>query len=255
MHVCTPVKKFFGLILGATQTAKEKTSFEIYTTVEDMQTGQRKAVRALLDTGATGNFIDEDYARERGLKLHRLPYPIPVRNADGTENAGGKITWEVQVRLDVKDHSERIWMQCVSLGKGHRVLLGLPWLNNHNPEIDWPSQKIEFTKCRTCHVRKTEADAPPPVPEKPKPSHRTIVEEVKDEGEDYEMSSTEYIWSMNKDDTSNTGASVEDDIRKFVPPHYQEFADVFRKTSFDQLPEHDAHYDHAINTKGDFVLK
>ena len=41
-------------------------------------------VKALLDTGAGGCFIDQNYARR--FETHDLDEPIKVYNVDGTEN-------------------------------------------------------------------------------------------------------------------------------------------------------------------------
>ncbi|KAG2119662.1 uncharacterized protein F5147DRAFT_564018, partial [Suillus discolor] len=48
-------------------------------------------LKALLDSGATGCYIDEGFARAKGLTLESLPRPIPVYNADGSHNEGGPI--------------------------------------------------------------------------------------------------------------------------------------------------------------------
>jgi hypothetical protein len=39
-----------------------------------------------LDCGATGKFIDQNYAKIKGLKLKTLEKPIHVYNVDGTPN-------------------------------------------------------------------------------------------------------------------------------------------------------------------------
>jgi len=44
------------------------------------------AVEALLDSGATGLFIDTTFAKEKGFKLEKMRNPLLVRNVDGTAN-------------------------------------------------------------------------------------------------------------------------------------------------------------------------
>jgi hypothetical protein len=39
-----------------------------------------------LDCGAMGKFIDQNYARAKGLELEPLKKPIKVYNVDGTQN-------------------------------------------------------------------------------------------------------------------------------------------------------------------------
>ena len=58
-----------------------------------------------------------------------------MRNIDGTSNSGGAITHEVEVNMFYKGHMKRVWMDVCKLGKMD-VILGMPWLAAHNPEID-----------------------------------------------------------------------------------------------------------------------
>jgi predicted aspartyl protease len=48
--------------------------------------------KALLDSGATENFIDETTWQRLGIGQKELGKPITVTNVDGTENKKGKIT-------------------------------------------------------------------------------------------------------------------------------------------------------------------
>ena len=41
---------------------------------------------ALMDSGAEGEFIDQNYARSLGIKQTALEEPIKVLNVDGTQN-------------------------------------------------------------------------------------------------------------------------------------------------------------------------
>jgi len=57
------------------------------------QSGEPKIVdtKALIDCGAGGKFIDQNYARRLGLKQLKLKKPLPVYNIDGTRNKQGTI--------------------------------------------------------------------------------------------------------------------------------------------------------------------
>ena len=41
---------------------------------------------ALIDSGAGGKFIDQNYAKESGFTLEKLEEPLMAQNVDGTEN-------------------------------------------------------------------------------------------------------------------------------------------------------------------------
>ena len=57
--------------------------------------------KALLDTGAGGKFIDQNFVLQNNLRTHKLAKPITVYNVDGTENKTGTITWYVNVNLQI----------------------------------------------------------------------------------------------------------------------------------------------------------
>ena len=52
----------------------------------EKQKGIEIVEEGLLDSGATEKFIDQNYARRKGLKMKLLKTPIKVYNVDGTPN-------------------------------------------------------------------------------------------------------------------------------------------------------------------------
>ena len=114
--------------------------------IQATDTGVVKGVSALLDSGATGLFIDRDFARAQGLTTRPLTRPIPVRNVDGTLNAAGAIREVVDLILRYKGHAERAIFSVCQLNV-HKLILGHTWLHLHNPEIDWQTQDVRMTRC------------------------------------------------------------------------------------------------------------
>ena len=53
--------------------------------------------------------------------------PIPVFNADGSQNIGGKLTHVVQLRVDIGGHKEIMDFGVLNLGKSD-IFLGHDWL-------------------------------------------------------------------------------------------------------------------------------
>jgi len=74
--------------------------------LEKVNTHQGVSVRALLDSGATGLFMNKKLAEKQGFKLERLIKPIKVKNVDGNDNKGRSITHEVEVNLYYRGHIE-----------------------------------------------------------------------------------------------------------------------------------------------------
>src|SRR5258708_22712601 len=62
---------------------------------------------ALLDSGATGMFVNRAFAQKHKLETRPLPNPVPVHNVDGTPNENRSITEEVEVILQYSQHMEK----------------------------------------------------------------------------------------------------------------------------------------------------
>jgi len=114
--------------------------------LEKLESHEEVAVKALLDSRATGLFMDMTFAREKGFKMERMKNPLLVKNMDGMVNVGGAITHQVECNMFFKGHVERVRMGVCNLGKTE-VILGMPWLAAHNPEIDWEKGEIKMTRC------------------------------------------------------------------------------------------------------------
>jgi len=95
--------------------------------LEKLENHERIAVKTLLDSGATGLFMDTAFAKEKGFKMEKLKNPLLVRNVDGTANVGRAITHQVECNMFFKGHVERVRMDVCNLGK-IEVILGMPWL-------------------------------------------------------------------------------------------------------------------------------
>ena len=63
----------------------------------------------LIDSGAGGKFIDQNYTRTSTLLLQNLTKPIPALNIDGTLNKKGTIKHYINLNLDILDKNK----QCV----------------------------------------------------------------------------------------------------------------------------------------------
>jgi hypothetical protein len=109
-------------------------------------------IKALLNCEATVVLIDREFVRRNGLKMHALPHPIRVFNVDGSPNSAGPITEEIDLMISHKGHRERVTFKVTNLGKTN-VILGQFWLHKHNPEVDWRTGEVKFTRCpRECNV-------------------------------------------------------------------------------------------------------
>src|SRR6266568_2225389 len=108
---------------------------------------------ALIDSGAQGCFVDKSQV-DKG-KTRRLARPIIIRNVDGTQNVAGKITHETRVKYQIGNQDFDEWFLIMKLGD-QSMILGTPWLKEHNPRIDWNENAIElidWEKERGCSLQ------------------------------------------------------------------------------------------------------
>ena len=103
-------------------------------------------MEALLDSGATGMVMSEEFARRHRFRRTKLEKPVYVRNVDGTFNYAGPIVDMVEVEIFFKGHKERTAIDVIG-GQKWGVILGMPWLRRHNPEIDWRTGEVKMTRC------------------------------------------------------------------------------------------------------------
>src|SRR5467141_14754 len=109
-------------------------------------TMEEASTEAMVDTGTTGDFVDQDFVNQAKLPMQKLSQPIPVYNVDGTLNEAGSIHKVVDMIMTYDGHSERILLAITRLGK-QSMTLGMTWLNKHNPEIDFRAGTVKMTRC------------------------------------------------------------------------------------------------------------
>ena len=84
------------------------TSLLLPVEIGTMNTSELHSVKALLDYGATGSFINRDFVHSKEMNTWTLSCNIPVFNVDGSPNEAGQISEVVDVVLRYKTHSERM---------------------------------------------------------------------------------------------------------------------------------------------------
>jgi hypothetical protein len=111
--------------------------------------------------------------------------PILVRNVDGTLNKNGTITRSTVLDLKINGRTKKTRFLITRLGK-ETIILGLPWLQDINPDIDWKKGTFEFREDRRAQIQRIVAKtkekmAPFAQPEQPKRFPQPTVEEIPDE--------------------------------------------------------------------------
>jgi len=239
-------------------------------------TSEVYSVKALLDSRATGNFIDKDFVRTKGISTWSISRPILVFNVDGSPNEAEQISKVVDVVLRYKTHSERTLLAVSNLRK-QSMILGYTWLKDHNPEVNWQTGEVQMNRCPPrcegcCAIRKeqaswrkTEARAVNVCRSGPSPEYAEDSEEDKNPlqtGEvEYEQGDRLFVTRLLPEPlavdlcaTSTISQKLVKGARRAseaqkglstLPDCAKGFESVFAKEDFDILPEH-RQWDHAI---------
>ena len=124
-------RRLFANILDA-----RRTSIILPIEISTTDTSKVHSVKALLDSGATGNFIDKDFVRAKSISIWNVSRPILVFNVDGSPNETGQISKVVDIVLHYKTHSKRMLLAISNLGR-QSMILSYTWLKDYNPEVNW----------------------------------------------------------------------------------------------------------------------
>jgi hypothetical protein len=105
-------------------------------------------VSALVDFNATSSFIDQTFVARHNIHVVKKSTPVPMEVIDGRTIASDAITHETTpLELCINKHVEKIVLNIIST-LHHPVILSLPWLEAHNPIIDWRSKTLTFSTQR-----------------------------------------------------------------------------------------------------------
>ena len=115
------------------------------------------AMKALIDCGATAEFINHKFVHAHELQTNPIPHPIGLYNADRLPNEIGKITEAIDLVVQYKGHRSQSKFYVSSVG--HKaIVLGHTWLAEHSPDINWRTGEVKMTCCPD-YCGHTEADA------------------------------------------------------------------------------------------------
>ena len=206
-----------------------------------------------------------------------------ARNVDGTENKKGKITSFVDLKLTINGQTNTTRLLVTGLGK-QRIILGFPWLNKRNPNIDWKTGKFEWRR-RPLKIKRYHDSSHPlsraktltqetikQILRKP-----TIVEEPdQDERLNHTLNPAShedillaYIEEVERPNetwiNAKTSSSIEFHLKhdakkenvplkQQIPEVFHKFLDVFDETKADRFPE-PRPWDHKIELKEGFQPK
>ncbi len=81
---------------------------------------------AMIDSGATGNFVSRTLVQSAGLPTRKKKEPYSLQMADGSELSTGSIGEETtSLHLAIQRHREEISLDVVGMAT-HHIILGMP---------------------------------------------------------------------------------------------------------------------------------
>jgi len=165
------------------------------------------SVRALIDSGSSGNFISPTLLKRLGLPLQRLE-ELKVETIQGRPLGRWRVKFKSPpLTLHIGClHSEQISFLVLE-GPTVDIILGCPWLSQHSPEVRWDTSEI--LKWSPAFFQNCLSNVPEPLVSEPI-LHvcSTLVE------------------------------SPEPQTAPTIPSDYMAFQDVFSKQAATKLPPH-----------------
>jgi Reverse transcriptase (RNA-dependent DNA polymerase) len=106
---------------------------------------KRAEALALVDSGATENFMNLDYAWYLRLPIQRLALPQKLYNVDGTSNQSGDLLYYTDLSIQTGDKWVNLRFFLSNLGE-NKAILGYPWFAAMQPKIDWRRGWIDHSQ-------------------------------------------------------------------------------------------------------------
>ena len=220
----------------------------------------------MVDSGATGMFMDRTFARIHNFDVIDLESPRTVTVIDGREIVGGQITQKAHAIVRTGLHQEKAEFFLTDLC-GYAAVLGITWLRHHSPHIQWDTNTVTFgDDClkKGC-VKKVEVVCSPdeveietrnidPLSRMKEPiTENLVVAQMQMTREDEERARRPDLWDWDVKPTDSIQDELDppeymEKLRDVVPKKYHEYLGAFSKTKADSLPPKRS-IDHAIELK------
>jgi RNase H-like domain found in reverse transcriptase/Reverse transcriptase (RNA-dependent DNA polymerase)/Integrase zinc binding domain/Chromo (CHRromatin Organisation MOdifier) domain/Retrotransposon gag protein/Zinc knuckle/Retroviral aspartyl protease len=191
----------------------------------------KNAITVMIDSGSHGNYIDTTWAKNATIPWTPKEYPYKITTIDGGKIGSGNVTAETEpVKMTIQGHTETIKFDLLSM-EGHDMVLGIPWLAFHNPQIDWKKGRLTFPsyQCRN--------------------GHEGVGQHI---WENENLGTTRRVWAAHhQTEPESTEPDSQQKLKdaNSIPVEYQDLHEVFRDLQGkDALPEHQP-WDHEIRLK------
>jgi hypothetical protein len=178
---------------------------------------------ALVDSGATENFMNLQYAWWLRLPIKMLAYERNLYNVDGTKNKSSKLKYYIDLEVQMGTNRTRMRFFLTDLGE-NKAILGYSWFTTVQLKIDWKQGWINKSHLPIifCTDNVGKAKYLAWMVNVPRPIHQVQY----------------YLGKVT------IGQATTEEL-KGVPEEYKRHLKVFSEQASQQLPNHMV-WDHAI---------
>ena len=106
---------------------------------------KRAKASTLLDSGATENFISQEYAKYLHLPIRKLLEAQKLFNVDRTPNRAGDLHYYVNLATRTGTQTTKLRYFLTDLGE-NCLILGYPWFTVAQPKINWAKGWINYSQ-------------------------------------------------------------------------------------------------------------
>lgn len=202
---------------------------------------------ALLDSGATSNFIDRAFCQRHRLQVIQKAQPYKLWVIDGRPIKSGTVSHSVVMSMSVGTHRFTINLDVTALGS-YPVVLGTPWLRRFNPTINWKRNQVTVSEDSSHSVKEL-----PLVPASASPQIALLDATAYDTAVSLPGSTSGVLFADLQSrnlSAATSSASVPGDgniqdpvdyvvaLQQVVPAQYHDLLAAFSKSKADALPPH-----------------
>jgi hypothetical protein len=219
---------------------------------------------ALVDGGASVNVIENNLSSRLGA--FTVPCSVQIYLANGDPFCHVKQKTRLRFTVAGSHIAYDQWFLIAPIGT-HSIILGMPWLEDANPHIDWSQKTIDFP---TTETSKLEESLPPTLVHS-KSASRIVSSELRtvllssvttpcsnsiprvpkidltrhiDPTDQLYVIQCDRVYSLD-DYVGTIGSSLAPPTE--IPAEYKDIARSFSKMKADELPSHHADVDHEID--------
>ncbi len=106
---------------------------------------KRAEAIALVNSGATENFMNLTYAKWLQLPIKQMEEPRKLLNVDGTENKSGELKYYTDFQVQTGTNYTNLCFYLTELGE-QKAIMGYPWFVAAQPKINWKCGWIDHTQ-------------------------------------------------------------------------------------------------------------